>query len=88
MSIYFVIFLFLTTFCTRNLFQCEVKLLRVRLIMKKIYEQYVLFHPDVFNFLLIFWTRIDIHCGEIPVPFRLIFKYSRTFMIFIEEIKK
>ena len=34
--IYFVIFLFLLTFCKRNLFQSEGKMLKVRLIMKKL----------------------------------------------------
>ena len=42
MSIYFVI-LFLFSFYTRNLFHCEGKLLRVRLIMKNL--------PN-FNFVL------------------------------------
>ena len=48
--------------------------------------QYVLFHLDVFNFLLIPCTRNYIHCDEKPDTFRLIFKYLRTFKIFIEDI--
>ena len=52
------------------------------------YMQYVLFHLDVFNFVLISCTRNYIHCDEKPVTFRLIFKYLRTFKIFIEDLKK
>ena len=55
---------------------------------KEIYVQYVLFHLDLLYFLLIFCTRNYIHCDEKPVTFRLIFKYLRTFKIFIEDIKK
>ena len=36
MSMYYVIFLFLLTFCTRNVFQYEGKLLRVRLIITEL----------------------------------------------------
>ena len=42
----------------------------------------------IFNFLLISCTGNYIHCDEKPVTFRLIFKYLRTFKIFIEDIKK
>ena len=113
MSIYLVIFFFLPIFYTQNIFHCEGRLLKIRLIMKalpnfnffiqeinkycqqtqnstrkEIYVQYVLFHLDVFNFLIIFYTRNYMHCDEKLVTFRLIFKYLRTFKIFIEDIKK
>ena len=42
----------------------------------------------VFNFLLTFCTRNYTHCDVKPVTFRLIFKYLRTFKIFIEQNKK
>ena len=112
MSIYFVIFLFLLTFCTRNLFQSEGKLLRVRLIMKN-YRIFNFLFKKLINagnihkvlqekkcmcnmsyFILMYLTsyllctRNYIHCDEKLVTFRLIFKYLRTFTIFIEDIKK
>ena len=52
------------------------------------YVQYILFHFDVFNFLLTFCIRNYIRCDEKPHKFRLINKYLRIFKIFIEEIKK
>ena len=55
---------------------------------KEMYVQYVLFHLDAFNFLLIFYTRNYILCDKKSVAFRLIFEYLRTFKIVIEEIKK
>ena len=59
-----------------------------KVLQEKKYMKYVLFHLDVFDFLLISCTRNYIHCGEKPVTFWLIFKYFRTFKIIIEYIKK
>ena len=52
------------------------------------YVQYVLFHLDIFNFLLTFCVRNYTHCDEKPVTFLLIFKYLRTFRTIIEDFKK
>ena len=58
-----------------------------KVLQEEMYVQYVLFHLDVFNFLFKFCTRNCIRCDEKAVTFRLIFKYLRTFKIFIKEIK-
>ena len=49
MSIYFVILLFLFTVYTRNLFHCERKLLRVRLIITNL-PTFNYFIPEINNY--------------------------------------
>ena len=55
---------------------------------KNFFEQYFLFHLDIFNFLLPFCTGNYIHYEQKQHTFRLLIKYSLLFKIFIEEIKK
>ena len=59
-----------------------------KILREKFYEQYALFHLDIFGFLFAFYTRNYIHYDQKPHIFRLIIKYLQIFKIFIEEIKK
>ena len=54
---------------------------------KEMYVPYVLFHLDVFNFLLTFCTRNYVHCDEKSVTFRLIFKYFSTLRFSLKKLK-